>query len=498
MFRPWIPAAFPVWDYADLIPLLRQSSGFWSGVEAVASFNRADGRANYLSYVQFALTWALAGENPVVWQLQRAGFMLVAALLLVAVARRLGATPLASGVAALLFTVTVPSTEGWLFLMGEPLALILLLLMVLVGAGFRVAPAWKGRGVALALLAALVMLTKEFLGILLPVAVLFAACWDPDRGFLRPNWSRREAWLALLLGAVLALELWSVISALGDAVPGSYAMAYGRAGFDGSRAGTLFQGMLLPARFSSAGGGTNLYPANVAFLLVLVLGLARPANPGLGPRNRVAWLVVLLSIPLFGAAAYGFWPRYSAFYGIPFGAGSMGLFLAAGSAIEHSHRLGRWVILILGGIGIVYTSITAVRVVGEKHGLASLALAISHTFPRAPRLDTVFVVTPRQGGRRWPVTGRELRRYALAVGIPDSILPVMLDASCEEVGSRLSRPLGRNAILNDQNSCGRLPERTHRWQSVVRSVDWLSLGWRSDTVVVELLAPNWRSSSPSP
>src|SRR5437870_5517385 len=81
--RPWNPGAFPVWDYAELLPLLRASHGFWGAVQTLAHFNRADGRANYLAYAQFALSWGVAGDHPVGWQWQRAIFMLGAAALLV-------------------------------------------------------------------------------------------------------------------------------------------------------------------------------------------------------------------------------------------------------------------------------------------------------------------------------------------------------------------------------------------------------------------------------
>ena len=35
--------------------------------------------------------------------------------------------------------------------------------------------------------------------------------------------------------------------------------------------------------------------------------------------------------------------------------------------------------------------------------------AVSRTWLTAPRLDTLLVVTPPQGGRRWPLSARELR-----------------------------------------------------------------------------------------
>ena len=253
---------------------------------------------------------------------------------------------------------------------------------------------------------------------------------------------------------------------------------------------TLFQAMLLPARFTSAGVATLLYPANVAFLLVLVLGSARPEGGG---RPRAAgWLAAgLLAYPVIGALSYALWPRYSAFYGIPFFAASALLFVLAAGAIERAHRIGRWIALVLGGAAVFYSAIVAGRVIEEKHALSDLAVRIAESFPKYPRLDTLLISTPETGGRRWPVTALELSRYAIAIGVPDSALPIIRDAACSEVARRLGQPLGRNAVLNDQNPCGRLPQNTRIWLAPIRYRDWLTLAPIMDTVKVELLAPSW-------
>src|ERR1043166_2191347 len=51
--RPWVREAFPVWDYPVVFPILRRAQGILDGVRALAVVNRSDGRANYLSYLQF-------------------------------------------------------------------------------------------------------------------------------------------------------------------------------------------------------------------------------------------------------------------------------------------------------------------------------------------------------------------------------------------------------------------------------------------------------------
>jgi len=492
IIRPWVREAFPVWDFAEVLPLLRGSHGIWGAFHSIADFYRAQGRANYLCYLQIALSWFVAGDDSLGWQLLRALLMLVAGVLLLLAARRLGATPLAAAVATAVFLVSVPATEGWLLLMGEPLALILLLLLVLAAAGYRVTPAWRGRAVVIALLAAGVMLSKEALGLCLPPVVLLALCWEPGQGLRRPRFGSRERWLGVLLLLVMVAEAWSVRAALHGAVAGSYASAFGREGLDASRSLTLFQAMLLPARFSSAPLGSVLYPANLGFLLLLVLGLARPEG---GARRNPAWFwwaLGLLYYPAVGALAYAFWPRYSAFYGIPFFAASAGLLALAASGIERGHRAGRWVVAVLGSLVFGFTAIVSARTVGQKHATARLAEQIARSFANSPRLDTVLVVNPRQGGRRWPITGLELRHYALAIGVPDASLPVLRDAACEEVAGRLRGPLGRSGVLNDQNPCGRLRDPSASWTALAGYLDWLSGRRVVDTIRVDMVAPVWK------
>jgi hypothetical protein len=474
-----------------MLPMFRSAHGFWNTVVTFARLDRHNGLARYVLYAEQTLTWLIAGENPVGWQWLRALFMLVAAVLIVVAARRAGASPLAAGIAAVLFTIGVPSTEGWLMLMGEPFVLILLLLFFLAGAGYTTTPAWKSRAVLLAMLAFGVMNSKEVLGVCLPALVLLAVCWVPGRGFRRPAIGRRELWLGALLLGALMLEVWLMRSALHDAPSGAYATRFGRNGLDLDRFSTRFQSMLLPARFPSAPGSTVLYPANLAFLALLLLGLARPAGAARRGESAAWWVLGLLSFPTVGALTYAFWPRYSAFYGIPFFAGSIGLLILAATGAERAHRAGRWIVASLGAVMIGYTVIPSVRTVGHQRAVAGVAAAIVTSLPGLPRLDTLYRVTPSSGGHSWPVTGSELWRYMAALHVADSMRPVVRDASCEEVAARLRRPLGRDAVLNDQNPCGRLGVRTRTWTAEIGYLDWLSLRRRSDTLQVEILAPSW-------
>ena len=493
LFRPWIRGAFPVWDYPDVLGVLRSAPGVLNGATAIAVWNRPTGRANYLTFAHLSASWNLVGADSVGWQVIRALVMLLAAVLFIQVGRRLGASPLAAAVAAGIWIVAVPSTEGWILLAAEQLGTVFLLLTVLAAAGYTTTRAWRGRAVLIAVLCACVMLSKEIMGFCLPMVVILAVCWDADRGWRLPAVGPRERWLGLLLLVVVVLEGWSVRTTMLDATPGNYASLFGRNGFDADRAVGLFQAMLFPARFTSGGAATILYPANLAFLVLLTLGLLVGIRAVRHSQGGV-WMLWLLSFPVVGALVYGFWPRYSSYYGLPVFTGSAGLLALAATGIAQRGTRGRVAVTVLGGATILFTALASARVIRHRQATANLAVRVTSLLPTRPRLDTLLVVTPAQGMRQWPVNASELRSYAIFMEVPDSLIPVIQDASCEEVVRRLQRPLGRTAVLNDQNPCGRLPQATVVWTEDLGYLDWTT--WRAVPVTmrVELLAPSWPPS----
>ena len=474
-----------------MLPILRQSRGLASAFAGLVRLTRPDGRANYLTDLYVAISWQIAGDNPVVWQWIRAAVMIIVAVLFVGLAMRIGATPLASAIGGLLLAIAVPPTEGWLFIMGEPLALICLLLIIWLGYGYRTSLRWPWRAAIIALLAACVLTSKEVLGVCLPVVIAVALCWTPDEGWRRPVPDRRTWWLVGALLLVLAAETWSFAHALTAARPGAYADQFGRSGFDAVRALTLLQAMLLPDRFTSVSAWADLYLANLAFLAATGVAAVIAATQPPAVRRRLGHASLgLLAFPVIGAVTYGFWPRYSAFYGIPFFAGSVGLLVLALTEIGRV-RLGGALVATLGLTMVIYTATVADRTASYKRSTADLAATLVRMLPRLPRLDSVFIVTPPDGGRQWPITASELTRYASAIQADTRPLPALRDESCSAVTSRLQQPLGRNAVLNDVNPCGPLPAVTLRLVARVPFREWSSLAWRRDSLVIQLLAPAW-------
>lgn len=486
LVTPWTHHAFAVWDFGELLPLLREGDGLVGTVKALAEYYRSDGRANYLTYLQIAATWEFAGDAPVGWQLQRAILMVGMGVGVVLAGRRMGATATAAGLGGLLATVGASAMEGWSLLMGEPLAAILLLGMLLLAVGYRDAPRWRGRAVALGLLALAVMQTKEVLGLCIPSMVALALCRDADGTLRWPRWDARTRWLGIAMALALVAELSLLLPALADLGANGYASDYGSAGLGAGRAARLVLTMLLPTWYAESGAGAILYPANLTAAILLLAGTATWWRER---RRGVPALVLLGVLPVFGAMVYAPWPRYAPFYGLPFWLGGLALLVAAGSVMARRSRAGRLAALVLLAGSSLFAAIAMDRALKERQAHADLAEQLVGALPGWPGVDSLFVVSAGAGARRWPVTGPELHRYAIALGVPATSVPPVVDISCQEAATRLTTGLSRAGLINSVQSCGPLPIRTGVHVASYHYRDWISLARVRDSVLLESLVP---------
>lgn len=487
LVAPWARQAFAVWDFGELLPLLAGGEGFVEAIRSLAEYYRADGRANYLTYAQIALTWQVAGDSAIAWQVQRALLMILPAVLFVIVSWRLGGTPVVAGLGGLLVTLGASAMEGWTLLMGEPLAVVLLLLMVVAAAGYRESGKWRGRAVWIGCLALAVMQTKEVLGVCIPPVVVLAICLEPGRGIRMPRMDRRTFWLAGALAVALMLELAVLLPALTHLQAEGYAGGYGADGLGLARVGSLALAMQLPMWFSGSGLGTLLYPANAAVCLLLLLGAGRFLRTR---PLRAPGILILGVLPLIGALIYAPWPRYAPFYGLPFWFGGAGLIVAAGSVLSRRSRGGAIAATGLLVVAVGFTAIAADRALKERHAHSALAEVLVQELPDWSGVDSVFVVGPPTGPRRWPVTGPELHRYAVAFGAGADTPPPMVEISCGEAAARLRDGLYRAVLLNSAQSCGPLPIRTGIHVARYQYRDWLNFSIVPDSVVLESLVPS--------
>lgn len=486
IFRPWVPEPHPVWDWGDLVPHFRDGGGVLGIIGTLTERYGAEGRANLLSYLQLAVIWEAVGESAVGWQVLRAVPMLAMGMLFVLAGRRGGASPVAAGLGGLILLLGASSVEGWLFIMGEPLGVCFLLGILILSLDYPRTETWRLKGTLIGLLALGVLLTKEFMGIAILPVVAIAFCGTASHSLQVPRSDTRLRWLFGVLAIVLILVLVLVVATLRAALPGGYASAYGSGSASTGHFSALLLAMTLPTWFASSPWSTILYPANLLAVIVLVAGGA-PALLRKWP-TLPAWILVGV-LPLIGAAAYSFWPRYSAFYGIPFWAGATGLLVASAAAVERRGGTGRVAAVAALALIAVFSAIVADRTVREKHALAGVAEEIAMAIPAWPGVDTVLMAVPTQGNRRWPVTGGELERYALALGLPESGIPPSLDISCEQVVARFRAGLARVALINDPGPCGPLPLRTDVHVRAYSYLDWLSFQLIRDSVLVESLVP---------
>lgn len=492
--RPWVSEALPIWDHGDIVVLLRDTKGPFSAFREVAGAYREEGRVNLLSYAQIALTWSLVGESSLGWQLQRAMFMGLMGVGFAIVARRLGAPPLVAGLGGLVLLLGVSSVEGWLFIMGEPLAVCLLVLMLAFCIDYQRGSEWRRDSVMIALLGLLVLLTKEMLGFAILPIIAMALFGDENRYLRWPTWAPRDRRLILLLAAALAVKLLLLIPTLTGAAPGAYASDFGTRGPGAHGVAALFRSMSLPAWFASSGLGALLYPANL-LAPILIFGGGFLALRRDWPKIPALSLLALL--PGVGAVVYSFWPRYSGFYGMPFWAGATGLLVCGAVMLQAHSRLGRLLAPIVLGLIAGYSAIVADRTVREKYALAGLTEDVARQVPGWPGADSVLVVAPNGQARHWPVKSAELRRYGQVL---DAYNPqtVYLDVNCQEVMARFDQGLTRAALLNDPLACGPLPIRTGTHTRAYRYLDWVSFQWIESVLVVESLVPALASGAAPP
>lgn len=486
VLRPWVPAPFPIWDTGEILPLLHGSNGVLDAVSRLVEYYRPQGRANHLTYLQLALTWSWAGSNPVGWQLQRAALMLGMGLGLSGLAWRLGAPPLLAGLGGLVLLLSVSPVEGWLYLMGEPLGVCLLLAAFALALGYGTTPRWRRDALLLAALALAVLLTKEIMGAALVPVVVAACCHDGTGGWRWPVLDPRTRWLVSALAVVLVLEVLLLAEVLWFAGDGRYAAAYSAEGLGPARVFRLAAAMLLPAWFATSGSGAMLYPSNLLALGLLVIGLVVAWRQ----RIRPSVAMVAAVLPLVGALVYAPWPRYSAFYGIPFVVGSISLLIAAATVISRQGRAAAAAVAGAMAVLTVFLAMVADRSVKERHAMAGVAEEIALALPRWPGVDSLLMVVPAAGPRRWPVTAVELRRYTLAVA-PDTLSgAVPRDITCEELALRLQSGISRVAVVSDARPCGPLPIRTGVHVRAYRYLDWLTFRYLTDSVAVETLVPS--------
>jgi hypothetical protein len=491
-YRPWIALPFDIWDFREFVPILRRNSQAIAQLHDLLTYYASHGRQNALFYGSFVAQWHLFGEHSFGWQLLRFAVMATNVVLSWHLFRRLGMSWFGAAAGAALQLGGTPAVRGWVQLMAEPQGLLALLLAALLALRFQSLTHWKVAAAGIAALIGMAVFSKEVLAVLGVPVVLLAWCRRPDGTLTLPRWSPRNALLgalslAVALGAaILLLYIRQQPSAVG------YGMAYGQGHLSLAHFGANLAAELLPLRTGADARLGLLYPANLLFVILVVLGWLERLKPSGGGSRRQAllelgWIAV---IPAAGALVYLPWPKFDSFYGLPFFLGAALLLGCAVSTLEARGRAHRLVVRAAAGLIVGYLALASRHSVAVATASLQLNVSLARYLKTLQGYDSVVIAGPRLGPRALPVQGAELREYAIAMRYGDEqTLPQVRDVDCEG-GQRLLREgLRRVVLLTYSYGCGRFAQPSVRLRADFNFRDWVTLSKVEDSLTVDLLVP---------
>jgi hypothetical protein len=481
VYRPERPLPFDLWDFPEFLPLLRSGTGFWSDYTALLEYYTSHGRMNALFYLTFAVQDTVFGERPHLWQLMRFVTMVIATWLTMRLGRRLGMGYCGLLVLGILLVAATPMVRGWVQLMAEPMALVLLLLAAHRALDFQASGRPLSAAAALALLVLVVCLTKEVVGVLGIAVPWIAATRLTAPVQLRGILNRRIMVLTGLIGlAVVAVAVLLLMVRSGPTARG-YGMAYGDAPLTPDR---LFQNALSIIVVVRPGGGSALaalYPGNLLVALGVCLGLSAYVRRGGSWSQVVLTAATVAAIVLAGALVYLPWPKFDSFYALPFFVAPA---LAAGAAFDELWRAGGGRRIAAGASTLALLwllGVPASRSVETARASLLLNEQLARLISTMSARDTLVVLSPAEATRRLPVAAMELEGYAAMLRGPGTREGVTLvDAPCEAAATILDEP--RRGVISYGYGCGTFPGATLQVISPFAWRDWVAGGLRHDTL----------------
>lgn len=482
IYHPLRALPLDVWDFREFLPILERHDGMAAQWQALLTYYGTHGRMNPLFYLTFVLQFNLFGADATGWQAIRFLVMCLDVALVAGLALRLGSSRWGATLAASLFIVATPAVSGWVQLMAEPLALLSLLAAVHLALGLRTA-----RHEALRVLGILgglagLLLLKEVVGVLGALLVVFAILGWPTPSL--PIGRPRLSVIVLAVGAVLlAVAVAGMIVKVRHTTGATgYGMAYGSAPLQPGRLWHNVMASVMPVRGEGRTMLSLLYPTNL--LLIALAGTAlfiRRRRPG-----AAMWyaLALGLAIPVVGALAYWPWPKFDAFYALPFFLGPALLLGAALTVIEGAGRRIAWVGRGAAMLAVGYAVIPASRSVEATGARIELNASVARLLGRLMPADTVIILGPATGARQLPVRGEELRDYALALRWAGrEQVPSVRDADCPSYQPDAGE---RTVFVSYSYGCGRLPAPRLRLIASYAWRDWVTLAPGRDTLTADL------------
>lgn len=485
LYLPWEHRPWDILDFSEFLPLLKGAAGFGTRLGALVHYYAVEhGRLNLIAYVALAAKWSFLGDDPMRWQWLRFVEMAGIAAAAYALARRLGAGHFGSWAGAMLFVGGHTAVEAWVRqTMGEPLGLGFVLSAALIADQRRRREVWW-QAPTIALLIAGAILSKEMLIVAVPLVL--AVGWARDDAghfaFRRPGPTdyRLMAWIAGTTAPVLAAVAWAAHSASAS----GFSASYGITGLSPARALGIVQLGLLPAGLQT-GLRTFLFPANLAWIALVVIGVAvgwrEPAR-----RPHLKMLILLAAgLPLIGALVYLPWPYFSLFYGLPWLIGPA-LLVAESVTVLHGDRALRPVAVAGALVLVGFTTATAGRTARAMAARQQVNGALVGMLPGYSAAQIIVVAEPEVAQQAWQGTGPTLARYGAATGLAPHLPPVV-DVTCQEAVGAISKPGQRALLVSYSDRCGRLTRTSRRILATYRYLDWFRPGLVTDSLEADVL-----------
>ena len=490
IYQPWKNTPFDIIDFSEFLPFLYQHDSFQARYSAFVSYFTSQGRFDLLSYLLIVWKWSVFGSSEAAWQVARfvemSGIVLAVYLLL----RRLGAGRWGSVAGASLFVVAQTASPAWIRLtMGEPFGLLAIIGAAMLATRYQDTPRWRAAGALIAVMLATSLLAKEMLVAFVPF-VLLLACARRESGEPVPlRLTRRNVWLAGLVGAgVLAVLVPVAVVAL-RARSGAYVSDYGTGSLSMDRLIHSFTVILFPvsglpeSRLSFA-----RLSANLVFFAIVTAGLWLSRADSALRRRWSPLGVGALALAAVGAAIYLPWPYFQKFYGLPFLLGPALLVAIAITSIENLRPSWRWaayagclVVFVQGATSAAHASRAAI---GERR----INFVLANDFAAHPDADSIVVAMRYLPTQAWQGRGATLGRYARAI-LPDKVIPTVSDALCNATLPMLREGVGNAMLVTYSDQCGAFPVPARTLRYYFTYLRWPTLAPQRDSLVVGILDP---------
>jgi len=483
IYRPEVKRPFDFVDFPETLLILQRHDGFFGQFAELTRSLLVHARLNLFVYALIAAKWSLFGWWTPGWQLTRFATMGLVVALSYVLLRRLRLSVAGALAGASVFVIAPAAVRGWIRLTSaEPVALLLLLAAAIL------AQAWPGTrrkvavGASIAVLAVLLVWTKEVLavGLAFPLYLLLTVRPSGELGVPRIDRSNVGV-IATTVGAA-GLAMIPVLWAYLHAPAASYGHWFGSASPSAFDLLAMAVAGLVP--FLPAGkAALGMLLVNVGFWGVLLGGVPL-AFQRRQPRRHSAWLLLLaIGLPFLGAALYLPWPNFQLVYAVPFLFGGALLVAMAISALDAQGSAGRWVAAVGWCLVLTYAVPEAVT---EARRVEAIQVSTSELLPRVATLtkvDSVFVAAPQAVLDQRGLFGPRLYMYAQATGQP---WPPTRDVSCE-VASRAAATSPSTVVVWSTFMCGAAQGRGEVIRAGYPRIDWQTLRLARDSMRFDIL-----------